>query len=151
MAISAEAGAKLQIGLRFFHVLAGILWVGLLYFFNLVNLRFLRELDAATRLRIYARLMRPTLWWFRWASVVTVLAGIWYWMIIVGEDKASALAVGIVPHPGPGNRQLLRHLDGGLFRHDRHLQDGQAQRAKARCSPSSLPCWSRPPPGFTFP
>ena len=100
LAISVAAGAKLQIGLRFVHVLAGILWVGLLYFFNLVNLRFLRELDAATRLRIYARLMRPTLWWFRWASVVTVLAGIWLWMVIVGEDKASALAVGLVPHPG---------------------------------------------------
>ena len=46
------------------------------------------------------RLMRPALWWFRWASVVTVLVGIWYWMIIIGEDKASALAVGLVPHPG---------------------------------------------------
>jgi uncharacterized membrane protein len=100
LAISAEAAANLQIGLRFFHILAGILWVGLLYFFTLVNLRFLRELDAATRLRVYARLMRPALWWFRWASVVTVLVGIWYWMIIVGEDKASALAVGIAPHPG---------------------------------------------------
>ncbi len=40
LAISVAAGAKLQIGLRFVHGLAGILWVGLLYFLNLVNLRF---------------------------------------------------------------------------------------------------------------
>jgi hypothetical protein len=92
-AISAGASAKLQIGLRFVHVLTGILWVGLLYFFTLVNLRFLRELDTPTRLRIYPKLMRPALWWFRWASVVAVFASIWYWMIIVGNDKASALAV----------------------------------------------------------
>jgi uncharacterized membrane protein len=98
--ISAVNGAKFQIGLRFVHVLAGILWVGLLYFFTLVNLPFMRDLDSATRLRIYPRLMRPALWWFRWASVVTVLIGIWYWMIIIGEDKAGALATGIVPHPG---------------------------------------------------
>jgi uncharacterized membrane protein len=100
LAISADAGAKVQIGLRFVHVVAGILWVGLLYFFTLVNLRFMRELDPATRLRIYSRLMRPALGWFRWASVVTVLVGIWYWMMIVGEDKVSALAMGMTPNPG---------------------------------------------------
>lgn len=86
--------------LRFVHLAAGILWLGLLYFFNLVNLRFMRELDPKTRVRVYPRLMRPALWWFRWASVVTVLAGIWYWMIIVVEDKTGALAMGLVPHSG---------------------------------------------------
>jgi uncharacterized membrane protein len=90
----------LLLALRFVHIVAGILWVGLLYFFNLVNLRFMRELDPETRLRIYPRLMRPALWWFRWASVVTVFVGIWYWMIIVGEDKAHALAIGMTPHAG---------------------------------------------------
>jgi uncharacterized membrane protein len=97
---TSGAGATLLIALRFAHIVAGILWVGLLYFFNLVNLRFLRDLDPETRVRIYPRLMRPTLWWFRWASVVTVFVGIWYWMIIVGEDKANALSIGITPHPG---------------------------------------------------
>jgi hypothetical protein len=54
-AILVDASAKLQISLRLVHILAGILLVGLLYSFTLVSLRFLRELDAATRLRIYAR------------------------------------------------------------------------------------------------
>jgi len=57
-AISADASAKLQIGLRFVHIPAGILWVGLLYFFTLVNLRFLRELDAPTRLLPHRRRSR---------------------------------------------------------------------------------------------
>jgi hypothetical protein len=118
LAISVAAGAKLQIGLRFIHVLAGILWVGLVYFFNLVNLRFLRELDAATRLRIYARLMRPTLWWFRWASVVTVLAG--HRRRRQGERPRHR------PRPASraGDRQLLRYLDGGFFCDNRHLEHG---------------------------
>lgn len=92
--------AALLIVLRVVHIAAGILWVGLLYFFMLVNSRFLRELDAPTRLRIYPRLMRPALWWFRWASVVTVFVGIWYWMIIIGQDKENALATGMQPHAG---------------------------------------------------
>ncbi len=35
--------------LRWVHIVAAILWVGLLYFFNLVNVPFLRELDTPTQ------------------------------------------------------------------------------------------------------
>jgi uncharacterized membrane protein len=34
------------------------------------------------------------MWWFRWSSVMTVLAGIWYWMMIVGADARNAQASG---------------------------------------------------------
>jgi uncharacterized membrane protein len=85
---------NLQIVLRWIHFLAGITWVGLLYFFNLVNVSFMKELDPATKTKVVPLLMPRALWWFRWASVVTVLAGIWYWMIIVGSDGRNAAAVG---------------------------------------------------------
>lgn len=76
--------------LRWVHFLAGITWVGLLYFFNLVNVPFLKELDAGTKSKVFPSLMSRALWWFRWSSVVTVLAGIWYWMSITGSDARNA-------------------------------------------------------------
>jgi len=83
-----------MIVLRWIHLVAGITWVGLLYFFNLVNVPFQRELDAQTKLAVVPNLMPKALWWFRWSSVVTVLAGIAYWMHIVGTDVRNAIAGG---------------------------------------------------------
>jgi uncharacterized membrane protein len=85
---------NLQLVLRWIHFAAGITWVGLLYFFVLINGPFLRELDGATRGKVVPLLMPRALWWFRWASVVTVLAGIWYWMMIVGADARNAQTSG---------------------------------------------------------
>ena len=85
---------NLQLILRWIHFFAGITWVGLLYFFNLVNTPFLKELDGPTRTKVVPLLMPRALWWFRWASVVTVLAGIWYWMMIVGADARNAQTSG---------------------------------------------------------
>jgi uncharacterized membrane protein len=80
--------------LRWIHFIAGITWVGLLYFFNLVNTPFLKQIDASTRARVVPVLMPRALWWFRWASVVTVFAGIWYWMMIVSADAHNAQTSG---------------------------------------------------------
>lgn len=82
----------LQLVLRWIHFSAGITWVGLLYFFILVNTPFLKEIDAPTRIKVIPLLMSRALWWFRWASVVTVLAGIAYWMMIVSADAHNAQA-----------------------------------------------------------
>jgi len=85
---------NLQILLRWIHFVAGIAWIGLLYFFNLVNTPFLKAIDAPTRSKVLPVLMPRALWWFRWSAVVTVLAGIWYWMTIVGADARNAQASG---------------------------------------------------------
>ena len=79
-----------QIALRWVHFVAGITWVGLLYFFNLVNLPLLQQLDPVTRGKVMPPLMTRALWWFRWAAVVTVLAGLAYWMMIVTADANNA-------------------------------------------------------------
>jgi uncharacterized membrane protein len=80
--------------LRWIHLMAGITWIGLLYFFNLVNIPFLGQLDASQRGVVIPRLMPKAMWWFRWSSVVTVLAGISYWNIIVANDARNAIAAG---------------------------------------------------------
>lgn len=74
------AGAGAMIALRWVHIIAGILWVGLLYFFVLVGSRFFPQLEPAARSRIYPQLMGQALWWFRWSAVVTVLVGMALWM-----------------------------------------------------------------------
>ena len=94
VSFSQGSTADLQIVLRFVHFVAGITWVGLLYFFALVNIPFMQKIDPATRSRVVPALMPKALWWFRWASVVTVLAGIWYWMMIVGADARNAQTSG---------------------------------------------------------
>jgi uncharacterized membrane protein len=62
--------------LRWTHFLAGITWIGLLYFFNLINAGFLRSLDAGQRGAVVPKLMPNALWWFRHGATITVLAGI---------------------------------------------------------------------------
>lgn len=80
--------------LRWIHFIAGITWIGLLYFFNLVNMPFLQELDAQQRGVVIPKLMPKAMWWFRWSSLVTVLAGFAYWNRIVGVDAQNAMAAG---------------------------------------------------------
>ncbi len=82
-------------GLRWIHFVAGIIWIGLLYFFNLVNGPFLQELDAAQKPVVIRGLMPRAMWWFRMSSVVTVLVGIGYWQIIVATDAHNAIASGM--------------------------------------------------------
>ncbi len=83
-----------MIVLRWIHLVSGITWIGLLYFFNLVNMPFLQELDAEQRSMVVRKLMPRALWWFRWSSLVTVLAGVAYWNHIVATDARVAVSMG---------------------------------------------------------
>jgi uncharacterized membrane protein len=74
---------------RWLHFVGGITWIGLLYFFNLINTPFMQSLDPATRGKIFPSLMSRALWWFRVSSVLTVLAGIAYWGTIVASDAKN--------------------------------------------------------------
>src|SRR5229473_1944485 len=78
-----------QFILRWFHLIAGITWIGLLYFFNLVNVPFMKELDAATKGKVMPALMTRALWWFRMSAALTVLAGLAYFGNIVGADARN--------------------------------------------------------------
>lgn len=54
-----------QMILRWVHFLAGITWIGLLYFFNLINASFLKSLDGPTKNIVIPKLMPAALNWFR--------------------------------------------------------------------------------------
>jgi uncharacterized membrane protein len=77
----------LAIMLRLVHFLAGITWVGLLYFFNLVNVPFMKQVDPAAKPKIFQHLTLPALQWFRWSALLTVFVGFWYWsQVYVAAD-----------------------------------------------------------------
>ncbi|MGH8459755.1 MAG: hypothetical protein ACRESV_10410, partial [Nevskiales bacterium] len=52
-----------EVVLRWLHFLAGITWIGLLYFFNLVNVPLMKELDGPTKGKVIPLLMPRALWW----------------------------------------------------------------------------------------
>ena len=71
-----DAGSWIEQIFRWTHFLAGITWIGLLYFFNLINAGFMKSLDGAQKGVVVPRLMPSGLWWFRHGATVTVLAGL---------------------------------------------------------------------------
>ena len=61
--------------LRWLHFLAGITWIGLLYYFNFVQGPFMAEADAATKSGATQKLVPRALAWFRWSALLTFLTG----------------------------------------------------------------------------
>jgi uncharacterized membrane protein len=74
--------------LRWFHLLAGITWIGILYYFNFIQTPFFgTELGGTARGPMVRGLVPDALWWFRWGAMVTFLTG---WLILftkLGHDK----------------------------------------------------------------
>ena len=62
--------------LRWIHFLAGVTWIGLLYYFNFVQGPFFAEADATTRSNATQKLVPRALWWFRWGAMLTFLSGL---------------------------------------------------------------------------
>lgn len=60
---------------RWLHVVVGVAWIGLLYFFNFVQVPAFAEMDPAARNNAMDKLSWRALWWFRWAAVATVVTG----------------------------------------------------------------------------
>jgi len=89
---------------RWSHVVVGITWIGLLYYFNFVQVPAFAEMEAAARNNAIDKLASRALWWFRWAAVATVVSG----LLILGFQRqlddmdyfksppGMAIAVGIL-------------------------------------------------------
>jgi uncharacterized membrane protein len=61
---------------RWSHVFVGITWIGLLYFFNFVQVPAYAQMEASARNNALDKLTSRALWWFRWAAAATLLSGI---------------------------------------------------------------------------
>ena len=97
VAIGVSPGAFHELGLaRWFHILSGITWIGLLYYFNLVQTPGL-AVAAADKggpggAGISKYIAPRALWWFRWGAVATWLTGAWY--LTRSSNFVNALTLG---------------------------------------------------------
>lgn len=78
-----------QFGFRWLHVLAGITWIGLLYYFNFVQVPAFAAFGDEGKARNIAldKVARKALWWFRWAAISTFLTGIL--ITVISKDYFS--------------------------------------------------------------
>ena len=65
-------------GFRWLHIVAGICWIGLLYYFNLVQVPAFAAFGDEGKARNIAidKVARRALWWFRWAAIATLVTGL---------------------------------------------------------------------------
>ena len=61
---------------RSLHVLFGIAWIGLLYYFNFVQAEYVKIADPDAKADVFKKLAPNALWWFRWAAIFTFLTGV---------------------------------------------------------------------------
>jgi len=89
---------------RWIHIVAGVIWIGHLYFFNFVNGELAKTYDADTKRKVVPELMPRALYWFRWGAAWTWITGvlmlaILYWhqsYFGTGGPKAALVAFVII-------------------------------------------------------
>ncbi|MGZ8283318.1 MAG: hypothetical protein ACXWUN_10270, partial [Allosphingosinicella sp.] len=62
--------------LRFLHVFAGVLWIGLLYYFNFVQIPTMPNVPAELKPAVSKYIAPAALFWFRWSALATVILGL---------------------------------------------------------------------------
>jgi uncharacterized membrane protein len=100
-----KVSEALNLIFRWIHVMAGVMWIGHLWFFNFVNAQVAKTYDADSKKKIIPELMPRALYWFRWGAAYTWITGflmlgvvIYMGGVAVDPEKQSlgvATAVGI--------------------------------------------------------
>ena len=83
---------------RWIHFVAGITWIGILYYFNFIQGAFLAEVEDSTKKDVITKLMPRALWWFRWGAMITVIAGLILYMrqmMLIGSDVFFSTSYGV--------------------------------------------------------
>lgn len=98
--MNPEVNNVMQAVLRWGHILAGVLWIGHLYFFNFVNAHVAKALDGPTKKSLVPELMPRALYWFRWGAAWTWITGILLGGLIYYHGKV------VFEDPNAGNPWL---------------------------------------------
>lgn len=80
---------------RWGHVLFGIAWIGMLYYFNFVQGEYFKEAEADAKADATRKLAPRALWWFRWGAMFTFLTGL-YLLYALGGGINQYIALGAV-------------------------------------------------------
>ncbi len=145
--MAVEVTAVWLITLRWFHLFAGITWIGLLYYFNFVQVPTFKGLDAPTKNILVPTLVKRALFWFRWMAVVTVLVG-WVYFFTVwaigGFYDVTTLwwSVAILTGGLIGTFMFL-NVWGVIWRYQRRIIAATEALAKGTPTPPDMPKWAK--------
>ena len=85
----------LDVLFRYAHIVFGVAWIGLLYYFNFVQTEYVKEADDGAKADVMAKLAPRALWWFRWAALFTFLTGlIMLWWVSSQQRFNLGIALG---------------------------------------------------------
>ena len=100
---------------RWLHVLSGVMWIGLLWYFNFVQIPNMPNIPDDQKPAIGKVIAPAALWWFRWGAMATIVTGI----ILAGLKRLSARS-----HCDRAGRQRKQHADRHrhVARHDHVVQ-----------------------------
>ena len=111
----------LDLLLRWGHILFGITWIGLLYYFNFVQTEYFKEAEDMARKDAVAKLAPRALWWFRWAAFFTFLTGIlllevirpkWSLEIIFGATMGTLMMLNVWGIIWPNQKVVIGIKEG---------------------------------------
>ncbi|WP_372706503.1 hypothetical protein [Brevundimonas sp.] len=90
---------------RWIHVVSGILWIGLLYYFNFVQIRVMPSIPAELKPAVSKHIAPEALFWFRWSALVTVLAGVGVMLFRGHVYSAEVMTFGMAGGMVQGDQQ----------------------------------------------
>jgi len=77
---------------RYIHVIAGITWICMLYYFNFVQTEYCKEAESDAKKDAMAKLAPRALWWFRWGAAFTFASGLYLFHKIGGFGNFEVMA-----------------------------------------------------------
>ena len=119
---------------RSLHVLFGIAWIGLLYYFNFVQAEYVKIADPDAKGDVFKKLAPNALWWFRWAALFTFLTGVILLHQIyvrIGTEIILGAAMGTI---------MMLNVWGIIWRNQKivlGMKDGDAAAAGAKAGLAS--------------
>jgi len=78
---------------RWVHLLAGVTWIGLLYYFNFIQGEYFKEADGGAKSNVIQLMVPRALWWFRWGAMFTFLSGIY--LIYLKHLSGMGIMIGV--------------------------------------------------------
>ena len=119
---------------RSFHILFGIAWIGLLYYFNFVQTEYVKVADPDAKADVMKKLAPNALWWFRWAAFFTFLTG-----LILIHQISARIGTEIILGVTMGTIMML-NVWGIIWRNQKivlGMKDGDVATAAAKAGLAS--------------
>ena len=80
-----------QFLLRWVHFMAGVVWIGMLYYFNFAQVPYFAETKTTAGTGEFRKLIARVLWWFRWGAMGTFLSGLTIILLRIGQGGAAVM------------------------------------------------------------